>query len=247
MSTKDFTSNRKYFTQRKPLAFHVTYVGICAVALVLFFLSAWFWPLAFAIFFVGSVFEIIVCQRHVSDKYFESFLSEERERFASEFEKLYQPIDPRLYHRNAVGSAALSEKHGKPIYGGEYRFLPSDFESLGIEEQIRAGTDGVVRSSVYALTGIQVDLRRVCLMTKRIGMTEERSCTETAALPYSELSSVSLETVELPSLSRAAHCIEMVFCGLDGNECFRIPVHGDFRDEELTEQLNELIRKSTET
>ena len=247
MTSKDFTSNRKYFTQRNPLPFHVAYVVTCAVAIVLFFLSAWFWPLAFAIFFVGSVFEITVCQRHVSDKYFESFLSDEQKQFASEFEELYQPVDPRLYHRNAVGSAALSEKHGDPVYGGEYRFLPSDFECLGIPEQIRPGTDGVVRSSVYVLTGIQIDPRRVCLMTKRIGMTEERSHTETAAFPYAALSSVSLETVELPSLSRAAHCIEMVFHGLDGSECFRLPVHGDFVDEERAEHLNDLIRKSTET
>lgn len=243
---KDFSSNRKYFTQKSPVPFHVAYVIACFAAFVVFYLGAWLWPLAFAIFAVSSIIEVTVCQRYVSDKYFESFLPNERELFVSEFEALYRPIDPRMLHRNAVGSAALSEKHGKPIYGGEYRFLPSDFERVGTESLIRQGLDSAVRSSVYCLTAIQVDPRRVCLMTKRISMTEELEAVDTVAIPYKELSSVSLETVELPFQNRAAHCIEIVFKDTEGMERFRLPVHGDFQNEELTDKLNELIQKNAE-
>lgn len=246
MNNQDYTSNKKYFTQRSPIPFHVAYVAECAVALVIFYLGRFLWPLAFAIFAVGSVIEVIVCQRHVSDKYYDAFLRSERESFVSEFEKTYQPVDPRMYHRNAVGSAAIAEKHGDPIYGGEYRFLDSDFLRVGVEKNIRQGQDGVVRSSVYCFTGIQLDLRRVCLMTKRVATTEPAAVTDSAAFPYTELSSVSLETVELTFENRAAHCIEIVLWDKEGNECFRLPVHGDYANEELIEKLNDLIRKSAE-
>lgn len=245
--TKDFTSNKKYFTQKSPVPFHVTYVIECFIAIIIFYLGAWLWPLAFAIFTVASVIEVAVCQRYVSDKYYESFLPKEKELFISEFEALYRPIDPRMLHRNAVASAALAEKHGKPIYGGEYRYLDSDFERVGTESQIRQGLDSVVRSSVYCFTAIQLDPRRVCLMTKRISMTEELEAVDTAALPYKELSSVSLETVALPIQNRAAHCIEIVFVDKEGAERFRLPVHGDYQNEELVDKLNEMIQKNAET
>ena len=146
----------------------------------------------------------------------------------------------------AIYPATLSEKHGTPVYGGEYRYLDSDFEKLSLEPQIRVGLDGVVRSSVYCFTAMQIDARRVCLMTKRIGMTEDRSVTDHAALPYVELSDVRLETVPVPVDNRAAHCIEMVFIDQSGRERFRLPIHGDCNDEETVERLCDLIRKSAE-
>ena len=243
---KDLLSNKKYFTQRNPIPQHVVYVGECLIALVLFMLDAWFWPISFAIFIIGSIIEVILTSKYISDKYFESFLPDEKKLFISEFEAIYRPVDPRLYHRNAVGSATLSEKHGTPVYGGEYRYLDSDFEKLSTEPQIRVGLDGVVRSSVYCFTAMQIDARRVCLMTKRIGMTEDRSVTDHAALPYVELSDVRLETVPVPVDNRAAHCIEMVFIDQSGRERFRLPIHGDCNDEETVERLCDLIRKSAE-
>jgi len=243
---KDYLSNRKYFTQKSPIPYHVVYVIECLVAFILFLLDAWFWPISFFIFIVGSIVEVVLTSRYISDKYFESFLSEEKKVFVSEFEKLYQPVDPRLYHRNAIGSAVLAEKHGTPIYGGEYRYLPSDFEKVSVEMQIRQGLDGVVRSSVYCFAALQIDARRVCLMTKRIAMTEDRSATEHAAFPYSELSLVKLETTETPIDNRAAHCIEMVFYDQNAKPCFRLPVHGDCNDEETVQRLCDLIRKFAE-
>ena len=247
MSAPDYTSNKKYFTQKSPVPFHVAYVIACAVALVVFYLGRFLWPIAFGIFFVASVIEVIVCQRNVSDKYYESFRKGEKKGFVEEFEKTYRPIDPRMYHRNAVGSAAIAEKHGDPIYGGEYRFLDSDFERVGVAREIRQGLDSVVRSSVYCFTGLQLDARRVCLMTKRMATTEPKSVTDCAAFPYTALSRVSLETVELPIENRAAHCIEMVFYDKEENVCFRFPVHGDYANEMLVEKLNETIQKSAES
>ena len=243
---KDYKSNKKYFTQRSPVPFHVAYVAVCFVSIVLFFISTWLWPLAFLLFFVGSLIEVGVCQRYVSDRYFESFLPSEKETFAREFEERYQPIDPRTYHRNATLSPSLAEKHERPSYGGEYRYLPSDFHRLGVPMEIRIGLDTVVRSSVYCLSGLQVDPDRVCLMTKRIAMTEDLSAVDYIAIPYRKLSRVSMESTPIPFENRAAHCIELVFYGTDESVMFRLPVHGGYDSEKQVERLNELIEKSHE-
>lgn len=245
---KDYRSNKKYFVQKSPIPYHVVFVALMAVVAFCFLLvGRRSYPIAFAVLAVGSVMEVIVCQRYVSDKYFETFLSEERKLFVSEFEEVYRPIDPRLYHRNAVGSATVAEKHGEPVYGAEYRYLEDDFERLGVEMQIRLGRDGIARSSVYCFTGIQIDARRVCLMAKYIGMTEDRAVTDKAAFPYAELSAVTLETRPLTCSLAAAHCNEMVFRNKAGTEVFRLPVHGSCADEDVVKKLCKLIRESAET
>ena len=69
---KDYLSNKKYFTQKSPIPQHVIFVGECVVAFVLFMLDAWFWPISFAIFIVGSIIEVVLTSKYISDKYFES-------------------------------------------------------------------------------------------------------------------------------------------------------------------------------
>lgn len=241
---KDYVSNRLYFTQKSPTKYHILFIFEMLVVIVLLLFGRMFYPIAFPLLLVASLIECNVIHKHVSDKYFETFLPDEKREFITEFERIYQPIDPRLMHANAVASNLLKEKHGDAVYGGEYRFLDSDFKAVGIDRQIRIGRDGVVRSSVFCFTGLQIDPRRVCLMTRRIGMTEDLEKTEHEAIPYTALSSVKIEVTPLSIKSRAAHCIEMVFYGKDEEILFRLPVHGSVDNDDQVEKITEMIEKA---
>ncbi|MBR2906762.1 MAG: hypothetical protein IKC26_01800 [Clostridia bacterium] len=239
---KDYISSRKYFTQKSPMPYHVIFVCAIAIGAFLVCMGPWMYSIAFPILIVAVIMEVTVCQRHVSDKYYDSFLTEERKRFISEFEEKYRRVDERALHPHVTLSSALKEKHGKPVYGGEYRFLPSDFADLDIEPLIRRGDDSVARSSVYCFTAFQLDKHHICLSKKSIGMIDDRAKTEHAAIPYTELSSVILETTPLSVGIPSAHCIELVFLDNEEKECFRLPVHGSFSDDACVERINEMIR-----
>ena len=244
MIIKDCKLNKKYFSQKSPIPYHIAFVFLMIVVIVCLMLGPRLYPIGFSVLTVGAIMEVVVMQKNVSDKYFETCIPLEEEAFQKHFDEVYRPIDTRMLHANAVASPNKSERHGEPTFGREYRFLPSDFEALNLEPEYCKGGDGIARSSVLCFAGMLIDPRRVCVMTKRISMISDDEKIDSATFLYSSLSAVHLEVTPLNLGIATAHCKELVFYDLDNKVVFRLPVHGGVDHEEQEAKLNDLICKA---